>query len=160
MLSTRLFGVGDIRTVEVPIPEPGPGEVLIKVEAAGICGTDRHLYLGEFPSTPGKTLGHEFSGIVVGRGKGVEIAEGTRVATSGAANAINAGAVVSIFASTTSRPASAAMAALPSTARFLPGKPAFCRPISIRFMAHSANHCPAPSMAWTSAQQNQASACS
>jgi L-iditol 2-dehydrogenase len=80
MLATRLFGVGDIRTVEAPIPEPGPGEVLIRVEAAGICGTDRHLYHGEFPSTPGKILGHEFSGIVVGRGKGVEIAEGTRVA--------------------------------------------------------------------------------
>jgi L-iditol 2-dehydrogenase len=80
MLATRLFGVGDIRMVEVPVPEPGPGEVLIKVEAAGICGTDRHLYLGEFPSMPGKTLGHEFSGIVIGRGRGADIAEGTRVA--------------------------------------------------------------------------------
>ncbi len=78
MLATRLFGVGDIQTVEVPMPEPGPGEILIQVEAAGICGTDRHLFKGEFPSVPGKTLGHEFSGIVVDNG-GLEIAVGTRV---------------------------------------------------------------------------------
>ena len=67
MLATRLLGVGDIRTVDIPTPEPGPGEILVKVEAAGICGTDRHLFKGEFPSVPGTTLGHEFSGIVVDR---------------------------------------------------------------------------------------------
>lgn len=78
MLATRLFSVGDIQTVEVPMPEPGPGDILIQVEAAGICGTDRHLFKGEFPSVPGKTLGHEFSGIVVDSG-GSEIAVGTRV---------------------------------------------------------------------------------
>jgi L-iditol 2-dehydrogenase len=73
-----LFKTGDIRTVDVPQPVPGPGEILIKVEAAGICGTDRHLYHGEFPSVPGKTLGHEFSGLVVDSGDS-GIAEGTRV---------------------------------------------------------------------------------
>ena len=78
MLATRLFETGDIRTVETPVPEPVPGEVLIRVEAAGICGTDRHLYRGEFPSVPGKTLGHEFSGIVVDC-PGGEMAVGTRV---------------------------------------------------------------------------------
>lgn len=78
MLATRLFGHEDIRTVEVPMPEPGPGDILIKVEAAGICGTDRHLFKGEFPSVPGTTLGHEFSGIVVDSG-GSDIAIGTRV---------------------------------------------------------------------------------
>ncbi len=65
MLATRLMAIGDIRTVEVPMPIPGPGEILVQVEAAGICGTDRHLFKGEFPSVPGATLGHEFSGIVV-----------------------------------------------------------------------------------------------
>ncbi|MEP1209798.1 MAG: zinc-dependent alcohol dehydrogenase family protein [Rhizobiaceae bacterium] len=65
MRATQLVAVGDIRTVEVPKPVPGPGEVLIQVEAAGICGTDRHLFKGEFPSVPGTILGHEFSGIVV-----------------------------------------------------------------------------------------------
>ncbi len=78
MRATQLINTGDIRTVEVAVPTPAPGEILIKVEAAGICGTDRHLYNGEFPSVPGKTLGHEFSGIVVEAGD-TEIAEGTRV---------------------------------------------------------------------------------
>ncbi len=78
MRATQLYGTGDIRTVDVSVPDPGPGEVLIKVEAAGICGTDRHLYKGEFPSVPGKTLGHEFSGIVVASADRA-IAEGIRV---------------------------------------------------------------------------------
>ena len=71
MLATRLHAVGDLRLQEVPVPDPGPGEVLIRVEAAGICGTDRHLFRGEFPSAPPVTLGHEFAGHVVGRGAGV-----------------------------------------------------------------------------------------
>ncbi len=78
MRATQLYNTGDIRTVDVPMPTPAAGELLIKVEAAGICGTDRHLYKGEFPSVPGKTLGHEFSGIVVDSGD-TRIAEGTRV---------------------------------------------------------------------------------
>ena len=72
MLATRLHAVGDLRLEEVPVPEPGPGEVLVRVEAAGICGTDRHLFKGEFPSKPPVTLGHEFAGRVVGRGAGVD----------------------------------------------------------------------------------------
>ncbi|ESW61430.1 MAG: iditol 2-dehydrogenase [Rhodobacter sp. CACIA14H1] len=79
MLATRLIGIDDIRTMEVPVPDPAPGEVLIRVEACGICGTDRHLLHGEFPSKPPLTLGHEFAGIVVGRGAGVTIPDGTRV---------------------------------------------------------------------------------
>src|SRR5262245_29486123 len=79
MRATRLMSVHDVRTVDVPVPHPGPGEVLVGIEAAGICGTDRHLFKGEFPCTPPVTLGHEFSGIVVGRGAGVKIVEGTRV---------------------------------------------------------------------------------
>ena len=78
MKATRLIGVGDIQTVDVPEPVPGPGDLVIRVEAAGICGTDRHLFKGEFPSVPGTTLGHEFSGIVVDSG-GSEIMLGTRV---------------------------------------------------------------------------------
>lgn len=78
MLATRLFNVGDIRTVEVPMPSPGPDDIVIKVEASGICGTDRHLFKGEFPSVPGRTLGHEFSGIIVDAGRS-GMALGTRV---------------------------------------------------------------------------------
>jgi L-iditol 2-dehydrogenase len=79
MLATRLFAVGDLRTVEVPVPVPAAGEVLVRVEACGICGTDRHLLHGEFPSKPPVTLGHEFCGTVVGTGAGVTIPEGVRV---------------------------------------------------------------------------------
>lgn len=78
MLATRLNDTGEIRTVETAMPVPEEGEVLIRVEAAGICGTDRHLYKGEFPSVPGKILGHEFSGIVV-ESRDPGIATGTRV---------------------------------------------------------------------------------
>ncbi|MFT3973980.1 MAG: zinc-dependent alcohol dehydrogenase family protein [Amaricoccus sp.] len=80
MRALRLIATGDLRCVEVPVPDPGPGEVLVKIAAAGICGTDRHLYLGEFPSEPPVTLGHEFSGTVAAVGAGVSMALGTPVA--------------------------------------------------------------------------------
>lgn len=79
MQATRLFAIGDIRTATVPIPVPAAGEVLVKVDACGICGTDRHLLHGEFPSKPPVTLGHEFCGTVVGTGAGVTVPEGVRV---------------------------------------------------------------------------------
>jgi len=80
MKATRLLGIGRIETVNVAIPDPAPGEVLVQVAAAGICGTDRHLLHGEFPSTPPVTLGHEFSGIIVALGAGVSgIGIGARV---------------------------------------------------------------------------------
>lgn len=79
MLAARLMAVEDIRTADVPVPEPGPGEVKVRVLAAGICGTDRHLHRGEFPCSFPVTLGHEFAGIVVARGEGVEVAEGASV---------------------------------------------------------------------------------
>jgi L-iditol 2-dehydrogenase len=75
MRAVQLLGHQSAALVDLPQPEPAPGEVLIRVEAAGICGTDRHLYLGEFPSAPPVTLGHEFSGIVVAG----DLPPGTRV---------------------------------------------------------------------------------
>ncbi len=68
MRATRLFATGDLRCVDLPDPEPGPGEVLVRVQAAGICGTDRHLYHGTFPCRPPVTLGHEFCGTVLALG--------------------------------------------------------------------------------------------
>jgi 2-desacetyl-2-hydroxyethyl bacteriochlorophyllide A dehydrogenase len=56
---------------EVPIPVPGPGELLIRVERAGICGTDIHIYKGEYVSTYPVIPGHEFAGTVVQLGEGV-----------------------------------------------------------------------------------------
>ncbi len=79
MQALRLYGIGDLRLVEQTEPTPGPGEIVVKVEAAGICGTDRHLFKGEFPSAPPVTLGHEFCGIVTAKGPGVTLDLGARV---------------------------------------------------------------------------------
>jgi D-arabinitol dehydrogenase (NADP+) len=62
----------DVATV--PVPTPGPGEVLIEVARAGICGTDLHILDGDyelarFPMTPG----HEFAGTIVALGEGVRL---------------------------------------------------------------------------------------
>ena len=65
---------------DLPKPRPGHSEVLISVEAAGICGTDLHIQDGEFMNVPGverssmklpRVLGHEISGIVVEPGDAV-----------------------------------------------------------------------------------------
>jgi 2-desacetyl-2-hydroxyethyl bacteriochlorophyllide A dehydrogenase len=80
MRAVRLESVGSLFLREVEKPVPGAGELLVRVEACGICGTDRHLYLGEFPAAPPVTLGHEFSGIVEAVGPGVtQFAVGMRV---------------------------------------------------------------------------------
>jgi D-arabinitol dehydrogenase (NADP+) len=72
---------------EVPVPEPGPGEVLLKVLVAGVCGTDLHLHAGEFgPSYP-LTPGHEFVGEVVTVGPGgADILLGRRVVVDNTAS--------------------------------------------------------------------------
>jgi L-iditol 2-dehydrogenase len=64
-------GVGLIEVREVPVPPIGDDEVLIEVKAAGICGTDLHIYHDEFPYWPPVILGHEFSGTIVAAGKNV-----------------------------------------------------------------------------------------
>ena len=73
-------GVGNVEVREVPEPRPGPGEVMIGVQAAGICGTDLHIYDDEFRNFPPVVMGHELSGVVAELGPGVEsLALGTRV---------------------------------------------------------------------------------
>jgi len=61
-------GEGFLEIRDVPEPKPGPGEVLIEVQACGICGTDIHVWHDEFPYWPPVILGHEFSGRIVGVG--------------------------------------------------------------------------------------------
>lgn len=68
MKAMRLEGVGQLFTREVDKPVPGPDDLLVRVEACGVCGTDRHLFHGEFPSKPPVTLGHEFAGIIEAMG--------------------------------------------------------------------------------------------
>ena len=68
---------------EVASPEPGPGEVLLDVEAAGLCHTDLHLMewdAGVLPYDPPFTLGHEVAGVVRRLGPGASgVSEGDRV---------------------------------------------------------------------------------
>jgi propanol-preferring alcohol dehydrogenase len=69
---------------ELPIPEPGPGEVLLKVEACGVCRTDLHITSGELPPLrPAVTPGHQIVGRVEKLGGGVEtLRAGERVGVS------------------------------------------------------------------------------
>jgi (R,R)-butanediol dehydrogenase / meso-butanediol dehydrogenase / diacetyl reductase len=83
MRAAVYHGRGDVRVEDVPVPEPGPGEVLVRVTSAGVCGTDGH----EFAHGPRMlpidaphpvtghvgplVIGHEFAGRVVALGAGV-----------------------------------------------------------------------------------------
>ena len=68
----RAFGE-PLRIEEVPIPRPGPGEVLVKVVATGVCHTDLHAADGDWPVKPALPFipGHEGAGIVAAVGAGV-----------------------------------------------------------------------------------------
>ena len=71
MLQATFTAPYEIMIEEAPVPEPPPGEALVKVAACGICGTDLKIneghYLGSLPMTPG----HEFAGVVEALGEGV-----------------------------------------------------------------------------------------
>ncbi len=65
-------GVGNIELRDIDEPSPARGQVKVRIQAAGICGTDLHIYKDEFRSRPPVVLGHEVSGEVVVVGEGVE----------------------------------------------------------------------------------------
>lgn len=67
MKAAVFYGVNDIRIEEREMPKLGPTDVLIKVKACGVCGTDVHIFHGDKGAadvTPPTILGHEFSGVV------------------------------------------------------------------------------------------------
>jgi len=68
-----LYGIGDVRIEERPVPVPGPAEVLVEVRSVGVCGSDVHYFeegrIGDFVVRAPLVLGHETSGVVVGRGE-------------------------------------------------------------------------------------------
>jgi L-iditol 2-dehydrogenase len=75
-------GVGNVELRQIDEPEPGPGQALIEVRAAGICGTDLHIYHDEFRTRPPVVMGHEIAGVVAALGAGVTgIQVGERVTT-------------------------------------------------------------------------------
>lgn len=86
MRAWRVHRPGPVSTsplvgVEAPVPEPGPGELLVSVLACGVCRTDLHVAEGDLPvHRAGVTPGHEVVGEVAGLGDGVEnFALGDRV---------------------------------------------------------------------------------
>src|SRR5499426_1508808 len=83
MTAVVLHDVDDMRVEQRPVPQPGPGEVLLKVEAASICGTDvKVLHRTLQGQPPGEfIMGHEYAGTVAALGSGVdEFKVGDRVA--------------------------------------------------------------------------------
>lgn len=64
-------GEGHVGMLDVPEPTLIPNHVLIEVKAAGLCGTDLHIYHDEYPSRPPVIMGHEIAGTVAEVGAGV-----------------------------------------------------------------------------------------
>ena len=71
-ISARWSGVGQLEVDERPLAAPGPGEVQLAVGSAGICGSDLHVYRGEFQPQLGRCPGHELAGVVSAVGRGVD----------------------------------------------------------------------------------------
>ena len=83
MLVAELTRLRHFEIVDHPIPDPGPGELQVRVSAIGICGSDMHAYseggVGDTPCSYPMVIGHEPSGVVVKTGTGVTgIAPGDR----------------------------------------------------------------------------------
>lgn len=73
MRRVELEGPRRLRVVDAELPIPGPGEVRVKVAAAGLCGSDRRIYRGEYRGVPFPIVpGHEFSGVVDALGEGTD----------------------------------------------------------------------------------------
>ena len=79
MRVARLHGPGDVRVADEPAPVAGPGEVLVRLRAVGICGSDLHWYdesaIGDAVLTRPLVLGHEAAGVIAdGRRAGQRVA--------------------------------------------------------------------------------------
>jgi len=75
MKAARLFGKNDLKVVDIPVPEVGDGQILLRVKAATVCGTDLRMYANGAAGVDEEhplTLCHEFAGVIEKIGKGVE----------------------------------------------------------------------------------------
>jgi NADPH2:quinone reductase len=81
MKSVLVVEPHDVQVIDEEVPQPGPHDVLVKVGACGICGTDVHIIEGEFPPAVFPVrIGHELGGDVVAVGKAVRgVKPGDRV---------------------------------------------------------------------------------
>ena len=74
---------GGVHIEEIPMPEPGAGEILVKVSACGVCHTDLHVMKAEVAFPTPAVMGHEISGTVAALGPGVKSpAVGTKVVSA------------------------------------------------------------------------------
>jgi (R,R)-butanediol dehydrogenase/meso-butanediol dehydrogenase/diacetyl reductase len=83
VLAAILHGAEDLRFEDVPTPEPGPGDVQVRVAHNGICGSDLHNYYRGFARADDRPqiLGHELSGVITEVGAAIDdLTTGTRVA--------------------------------------------------------------------------------
>ena len=72
MKRATMTAPGQIEIQEVPVPAPGPGEVLLRVQRIGVCGSDIHVFHGKHPYTSYPVVqGHELSAVVEALGPGV-----------------------------------------------------------------------------------------
>lgn len=74
MKAAQYLGARKVDCREIPEPQPGPGEVAVRIAYCGICGTDLHIFHGHMDRrvTPPQAVGHEASGRVAAVGPGVE----------------------------------------------------------------------------------------
>jgi propanol-preferring alcohol dehydrogenase len=81
MRAARVHEDLSLRVEDVETPKPRAGEVLVRVEAAGVCGTDLHILDGMIKPDPyPMILGHEVAGVVESAGDGVTLGVGDRIA--------------------------------------------------------------------------------
>lgn len=72
---------GALALIERPTPEPGPGEVLVRMRRVGVCGTDFHIFQGKHPFLEyPRVIGHELSGEIAAAGDGSALRAGQPVA--------------------------------------------------------------------------------
>ncbi|NPV86979.1 MAG: alcohol dehydrogenase catalytic domain-containing protein [Anaerolineae bacterium] len=75
MLAAVYHGAHDVRVEEVPVPQVGAGELLVRVRSASVCGTDLRIYHGSHRKYPPGTVripGHEVVGVIAALGAGVD----------------------------------------------------------------------------------------
>lgn len=87
MRAMMFLGPGKLELQEIPVPEPGPGEILVRIRAATTCGTDVKSYKrGYHLLNPPCLFGHEFAGDVAETGSGVrDFKQGMRIMTHNSA---------------------------------------------------------------------------
>ena len=81
MKQATMTAPGQIDVHEAPVPTPGPGEVLLRIQRIGVCGSDIHVYHGKHPLTSYPVVqGHEFSAVLEALGQGVtDLTTGAKV---------------------------------------------------------------------------------